>query len=107
MRFTVLMTLDCVVVEFRCDSDLCGAFVHGAFVHVPATCMHENVMVRHVCDSFAPFLTPRPGTARVDCTRANTAPQRAPPFQCAEPCALLVAEGCGRCHSSCILSHRH
>ena len=62
------------------------------FVHVPATCMHENVMVRHVCDSFSPFLTPRPAQ-HVWTARANTAPQRASPFQCAEPCALLVAEG--------------
>ena len=55
-------------------------------------------MVRHVCDSFSPFLTPRPGTARVDCTCKYGAPKGAPfpvrrHAQSPVRWPLLVAEG--------------
>jgi hypothetical protein len=41
VRFTVLMTLDCVVVEFRCDSDLWSVRSMARFVRQLA-CMRMS-----------------------------------------------------------------
>jgi hypothetical protein len=96
VRFTVLMTLDCVVVELRCDSDLWSVRSMARFVRQLA-CMRMSWRGASCLRLVFPISHATPGHSGVDWTYGNYgAPMSAPfRFQRAslEPCALLVAVG--------------
>ena len=96
VRFTVLMTLDCVVVELRCDSDLWSVRSMARFVRQLA-CMRMSWRGASCLRLVFPISHATPGHSGVDWTYGNYgAPMSAPfRFPACLPGALCAASGCG------------
>ena len=97
VRFTVLMTLDCVVVEFRCDSDLWSVRPWSvSYMYRQLACMRMSWCIMFATRFRFPISHVTPGHSTCGLHVQIRRPKGRPLSSaqtCAEPCALLVAEG--------------